>query len=72
MLVSKELIKSTGKIKVAKGATPEYLVKIEMFPEMVNSGRYPSPISFGRPSKKSSFNPAGFSDHYPVSVVLEE
>jgi hypothetical protein len=72
ILVSKELIKSTGKIKVAKGATPEYLVKIEMFPEMVNPGRYSSPVSHGRPSKKSSFNPDGFSDHYPVSVVIEE
>ena len=71
-LVSKELIKSAGKIKVARCTTPEYVVKIEMYPEMVNTGRYPSPISFGRPSKKSSHNPAGFSDHYPVSVVIEE
>jgi hypothetical protein len=72
ILASKEMIKSTGKLKIARGATPEYLVKIEMFPEMVSGGRYPTPISYGRPSQKSSFNPAGFSDHYPVSVVVEE
>jgi hypothetical protein len=71
-MVSKEMIKSTGKIKIARGATPEYLVRVEMFANMVNSGRYPTPISFGRPSKKSSFNPAGFRDHFPVSVVVEE
>ena len=71
-MASKEMIKSTGKIKIARGATPEYLTRIEMFPEMVNSGRYPTPIAHGRPSKMSSFNPAGFSDHYPVSVVVEE
>lgn len=71
-LVSKELIKSTGKIKIARGSTPEYLVRIEMFPDMVSGGRYPSSLSFGRPSRKSSFNPAGYSDHYPVSVVIEE
>jgi len=71
-LASKELIKSTGKIKIAKGNNPEYLVRVEMFPEMIGSGRYPSPISFGRPSRKSSFDPEGFSDHYPISVVIEE
>jgi len=71
-LVSKELIKSTGKIKIAKSPKHEYLVNIEMLPEMVNPGRYPSPISFGRPSKASSFNQAGFSDHFPISVVVEE
>ncbi|OYT13215.1 MAG: endonuclease/exonuclease/phosphatase [Bacteroidetes bacterium 4572_114] len=72
LLVSKEMIKSTGKIKIAKGANHEYLTRIEMIPEMVSGGRYPNPIAHGRPSKKSSFNPAGFSDHYPVSVVVEE
>ena len=46
--------------------------KIEMFREMVSGGAYPSPIRFGRPSS-SEYNPdTGFSDHYPVSMVLEE
>lgn len=45
---------------------------IETYPEMVNDGEYPSPIAFGRPSKKSTFNEKGFSDHFPVSVKLVE
>ncbi len=72
-MASKEMIKSSGKIKIARRTTtPEYWVMVEMYPEMVSGGRYPTPISHGRPSKKSTFNPAGFSDHYPISVVVEE
>ena len=71
-MASKGMIKSTGKLKIATGANHEYLTRIEMIPEMVSGGRYPNPIAHGRPSKKSSFNPDGFSDHYPVSVVVEE
>ncbi|REL24481.1 endonuclease/exonuclease/phosphatase [Rhodohalobacter sp. SW132] len=46
---------------------------IETFPEMVSGGRYPAPIRFGRPSSKSTYHPdTGFSDHYPVSMMLSE
>ncbi|NIA32065.1 MAG: endonuclease/exonuclease/phosphatase [Actinobacteria bacterium] len=45
-------------------------VKIEIFSEMKSHGSYPSPIRFGRPSRKLDLN--GFSDHYPVSIVVEE
>jgi endonuclease/exonuclease/phosphatase family metal-dependent hydrolase len=45
-------------------------VQIEMFPEMVSGGAYPNPVRFGRPA--SSLNQSGFSDHYPISLVLTE
>ena len=34
--------------------------------------RYLSPRKFGRPSQKVSYDPNGFSDHFPISLVLEE
>jgi predicted extracellular nuclease len=45
-------------------------VRIETFPEMVSGGDYPDPIPFGRPAEH--LNTDGFSDHYPISVVLQE
>lgn len=40
------------------------------FAEMTDTGAYPKPIPFGRPS--STLNKKGFSDHFPVVVTLEE
>ena len=34
--------------------------------------RYLSPRKFGRPSQKVSYDPDGFSDHFPISLLLEE
>jgi hypothetical protein len=34
-------------------------------------GEYKAPIKFGRPSN-NSLNENGFSDHLPISVMLEE
>lgn len=44
---------------------------IETFNGMTK-GRYNTPVRFGRPSNKNIFNPAGFSDHLPVSVIINE
>ena len=44
--------------------------KIEMFARMVGRGDYPAPVRFGRPSEK--LNRDGFSDHYPVAMILQE
>lgn len=44
-------------------------VDILRFPEMVNAGRYPSPIRFGQ---KDKINPKGYSDHFPISLILNE
>ena len=64
-LVSKGFIKASTPIKVK----PD-LVKVERFPEMVK-GVYKVPRRFGRPSKES-YDKEGFSDHFPISLVLEE
>ncbi len=69
-MVTKEMVKATGKFKVAKTSIGNYQVKVEMFDEMISGGRYPNPIAYGRPSQKSSYNPDGFSDHYPISMVI--
>lgn len=47
-------------------------VKVIKFPELVSGGQYPDPIRFGRPAS-STYNPdTGYSDHYPVSLILAE
>ncbi|MFA6148679.1 MAG: endonuclease/exonuclease/phosphatase family protein [bacterium] len=65
-LVSKGL--STGNSGIT--VLPES-VEVLQFPEMKDGGTYQSPIRFGRPSEKS-FNSKGFSDHYPISLRLQE
>ncbi len=70
-LASKGLLKSSSKIKIIN-ESGNYQVAIEIFDEMKSGGDYPSPVIFGRPAEKNSFNPNGFSDHYPISVMLEE
>ena len=49
----------------------EESVRIETFAEMVSGGAYPAPRRFGRPSR-GGHDPDGFSDHYPVSVRIEQ
>jgi len=53
------------KIRVKENST-----EIIIFSEMVK-GEYKAPIKFGRPSN-NSLNENGFSDHLPISVMLEE
>jgi hypothetical protein len=43
--------------------------RVERFPEMVDAGDYPDPIRFGR---GEGTNLQGFSDHYPISLVIDE
>ena len=64
-LASRPLLERTAPIRV----DPES-VRIEAFPEMVGRGEYPAPRRFGRPS--SGLDRTGFSDHFPISVVLHE
>ena len=35
-------------------------------------GQYNRPRRFGRPSKPSTHNPTGYSDHFPIAVTLRE
>jgi endonuclease/exonuclease/phosphatase family metal-dependent hydrolase len=64
-LASRPLLERTAPIRV----DPES-VRIEAFPEMVGRGDYPAPRRFGRPS--SGLDRTGFSDHFPISVILHE
>lgn len=44
--------------------------RIEMAAPMVSPGAYPGPIRFGRPA--DGLNLDGFSDHYPITLLLRE
>jgi len=72
LLASKGLLKTTSKPKLATDEAGNFRVAVEMFDEMKSGGSYPSPVCFSRPSDKTNFNPNGFSDHFPISVFLEE
>lgn len=63
-LVSPGLLDGASGYRVDTGS-----VAVQRFPEMVSDGTYPTPIRFGR---GTSHNPGGFSDHFPVSVVVRE
>ena len=63
-LVSKGLL--TGK----SGFTADIdSVEILRFSEMVATSRYPKPVRFNR---GDSVNLDGFSDHFPISMMLQE
>ncbi|NOQ24886.1 MAG: endonuclease/exonuclease/phosphatase [Bacteroidales bacterium] len=66
LLVSKGLIKSTAPLKVVDGSA-----KVNNY-ELMAKGSYKAPRRFGRPSRSSSYDPEGFSDHFSVSMLLEE
>ena len=63
ILVNKNLIKKTSGIQVEEGS-----VKVEKYNEMTDKSLYKKPIPFGGMGKP--VNLQGFSDHFPVSVVL--
>lgn len=65
-LVTKGILLRSAVFQVAPDS-----VRVEVFPGMTK-GRYGTPVRYGRPSKKSSYNPAGFSDHLPISLVFTE
>ena len=61
-MISKGFLFNKSKLSIKKDS-----VKIEKFSEMTKRGK---PIRFGRPSK--NYNKSGFSDHYPISLVMLE
>lgn len=69
LLVSKGLLIQNSPITVM-----EDTARIEMFPEMVDHRVSQGPIRFGLPKGDAAQNvtTSGFSDHFPVSVVLQE
>ena len=64
-LVSKGLLRSSSPLKARLDSA-----RIERFPEM-RSGSYEVPRRFSRPSS-SSYDEDGYSDHFPISMILEE
>ncbi len=64
-LVSGGFLKSKSKFKVVDGS-----VEIVQRPEMIEAGRYPVPVRFGRPA--SGLNQNGFSDHSPITMSITE
>lgn len=64
-LANANLLKTSSQIK-AKPAS----VQINNFPEMIKPGQYPSALPFGGMGKP--INHDGFSDHFPISLELEE
>jgi len=69
LLVSKGLLTAGSPITV-----DEPTARIELFPEMVDHSVSKGPIRFGLPKGNAAqnVNVSGFSDHFPVSVVLRE
>ena len=69
LLVSKGLLIQNSPITVN-----EDTARMELFPEMVDHRVSQGPIRFGLPKGNAArnVNTDGFSDHFPVSVVLQE
>jgi endonuclease/exonuclease/phosphatase family metal-dependent hydrolase len=69
LLVSKGLVLQGSPIRVNEGTA-----RMELYPEMVDHRVAHGPIRFGLPKGKPdrNVNTDGFSDHFPVSVVLVE
>ncbi len=64
-LVSKGILQQNAPIRVKADS-----VTVEAFPEMTSQRDYPTPVRFGRSS--TTLNLQGFSDHFPISLIVEE
>lgn len=69
ILVSRPLLKGSGPFKAL-----EETVRIEAYPEMTSNSKNEGPIRFGlsKGNAARNVNQDGYSDHFPVSVVLRE
>jgi endonuclease/exonuclease/phosphatase family metal-dependent hydrolase len=69
ILVSPAFLAKSAPLRVL-----EETATIEAFADMVSSSKNEGPIRFGLPKGNAAENiePAGFSDHFPVSVMIEE
>lgn len=64
-LAGKALLPRTARLRIRPDS-----VEIFRDPAMTATGRYPQPIRFGGLGKP--VNPDGFSDHFPITVMLDE
>lgn len=69
-LISRGVLSGQGGFSVKADADGNPIVKIEMFDEMKSTG-VPDPIRFGL-GGEADVNKNGFSDHYPISMILVE
>ncbi|MEY4751330.1 MAG: hypothetical protein RIQ60_3544 [Pseudomonadota bacterium] len=69
ILVARGLLAGPGKLRVNEASA-----RIEAYAEMVDHRVSDGAIRFGLPKgdAAANTNPAGFSDHFPVSVLVEE
>ena len=66
LLVTKGMLRQSASIRVLRDT-----VEVIRLPGMA-AGQYNTPRRFGRPSKASTYDPTGYSDHFPVVVTLRE
>jgi len=66
-LISKDIAVNTTHSKFSVAAPASIII----FPGMV-TGEYNTPVKFGRPFEPATHNPAGYSDHLPIGVVIQE
>jgi hypothetical protein len=66
ILVSKGLLNSASGFRLTSDSA---ILEAE---DVMTSGRYLRPTRFGRPSNARIYDPKGFSDHLPISILLEE
>jgi hypothetical protein len=64
-LVNRSMLGPESPIRPVAGT-----VEIVRFPEMVRPGPYPAPVPFGGMGKP--VNRDGYSDHFPIAVLVEE
>ena len=69
ILVNRPVLRSDSPFELDPGS-----VQILDFDEMVaeSGSEKGGPRRYGRPSKSSSYDPNGYSDHFPVGVMLSE
>ncbi len=65
-----QFLASPGLLSGASGlAIQTNSMTIDRFPGMIAPGVYPVPVRYGR---GSGVNPNGYSDHFPISVLIDE
>ncbi|MGH7502437.1 MAG: endonuclease/exonuclease/phosphatase family protein [Longimicrobiales bacterium] len=63
-LASRSLLTGAGGFQIR-----DETIEVVRFADMMGTGVYPAPIRYGR---GTDVNPAGFSDHFPIAVTIEE
>jgi hypothetical protein len=62
IMVSKGFLFGNSRLSLKSGS-----VKVEKIKDMTSKGK---PRRFGRPSSKKTYNKNGYSDHFPISVII--